>query len=89
MTAELRIFTAPKKEIDDSFSDQVDFWSEAESKFFKLSKDGFDFYRRRCCSGRSPILGKMLTVSVYGAPPYVTVDWVALKVGGIDLGIVS
>jgi hypothetical protein len=46
-------------------------------------------FARICCSGRSPITGKSLVVSIYGAPPYVTVDPVRKKVGGIELDLVS
>jgi len=35
------------------------------------------------------MLGKNLIVSIYGAPPYVTVDPVAKKIGGIDLDLVK
>ena len=67
----------------------MDLWKEDQSNFVRLGKSGTDYYSRVCCSGRNPILGKSLVVSIYGAPPYVTVDPAARKIGGIELDLVS
>jgi hypothetical protein len=71
------------------FQGRVDLWKDDGTGFVKLSRSGPDYFSRVCCSGRNPIFGKTLVVSIYGAPPYVTVDPAAKKVGGIDLDLVS
>jgi hypothetical protein len=70
-----------------NFPERGDLWRDGS--LFQLERNGANYYSRLCCSGRSPILGKNLVVSIYGAPPYVTVDPVAKKIGGIDLVLVK
>ena len=44
-----------------------------------------DLFSTRCCSGQSPLLGRSVTVSVIGIPPYVTFDPETKALGGIDV----
>jgi hypothetical protein len=71
------------------FKEQADLWKDDKTGFVKLSQSRPDYFSQVCCSGQNPIPGKTLVVSIYGAPPYVTVDLAAKKVGGIDLDLVN
>jgi hypothetical protein len=44
-----------------------------------------DFFTTRCCSGQSPLLGKSVTVSVMGIPPYITFNPETKVLGGVDV----
>jgi hypothetical protein len=51
----------------------------------KHRKNMLDFFTTRCCSGKSPLLGKSVTVSVMGIPPYITFNPETKVLGGVDV----
>jgi hypothetical protein len=58
---------------------------ERECKLCKMWKYHWDLFATHCCSGKSPLLGKYVTVSVMGIPPYITFSPETKALGGVDV----
>ena len=69
-----------------SLPENVDVWKE-NFGFVKYGKSGIrrDLISSQCCLGKSPLLGKSVTVSVMGVPPYITFNPDTKVLGGIDV----
>jgi hypothetical protein len=51
----------------------MDLWTEGGG-FVRHADSLPDVHQTLCCPRRSPLLGKSVTASVMGIPPYITVD---------------
>ena len=70
------------------YLENVDVWKEKVG-FIKHGNKILDFFSTHCCSGKSTLFGKSVTVSVMGIPPYIIFDPETKVLGGVDVELLK